>query len=374
MEKDILVTRSSMPDYNEYCSEIAPLWDTRRLTNVGKIHCELQHKLREILGTDNLELFVNGHTALEMGIQALELSGEVITTPYTFASTTHALVRNGLKPVFCDIKMSDFTIDENQVESLITPKTSAILAVHVYGQPCNVEKLQEIAANYGLKLIFDAAHAFGVTIDGKSVACYGDLSMFSFHATKVFHTIEGGAVAYRDPRLGERLRLLRNFGLSGEDAQLVGGNGKMNEFSAAMGICNLRHNKENIERRKAVYAAYSEGLHGIQAIRPFLYISERVAQNYAYYPIIVNDDIFPDGRDALQKALEAEHILTRKYFYPLTNDFDCYHNMDLNRNTPVARYVSSHVLCLPMYSELELGQVKRICSKIREIIEVGTYL
>ena len=372
MEENILVTRSSMPGYEEYCHEIASIWNTRWLTNTGEKHRKLQQGLEELLGTNRVELFVNGHIALEIGIQALGLSGEVITTPYTFASTTQALVRNGLKPIFCDIKQSDFTIDETKIEALITPNTSAILAVHVYGQPCNVEKLQEIAHRHGLKLIYDAAHAFGVEINGKAISSYGDLSMYSFHATKVLHTIEGGALVYRNPALGETLCQLRNFGLSGDDAALIGGNGKMNEFAAAMGICNLRHHQENIERRTEVYDAYQEGMHGILGIRPFTYVAENFTRNYAYYPIIVDDALFPNGRDELQRALEDEHVFTRKYFYPLTCDFSCYRNMGFTADVPVARYVSRHVLCLPMYAELKPVQVKAICAAVRKAVETGT--
>lgn len=370
MDEKIPVTKSSMPPYEEYCREIASLWKNCWLTNAGEKHQQLLGQLQEMLRTPCVELFVNGHSALELGIEALELSGEVITTPYTFASTTHALVRNGLKPVFCDIKESDFTIDETKLEALITPDTSAILAVHVYGQPCNVERLEEIARAHGLKLIYDAAHAFGVQVNGRPISAYGDMSMFSFHATKVFHTIEGGALVYRDAVLGDRLRSLRNFGLVGEQVSVPGCNGKLTEFAAAMGLCNMRHLEESIARRKSAYQTYEAGLRDVPGIRPFRYIStESVVQNYAYYPLIVDDKVIVGGRDYLQQALESKQIFTRKYFFPLTSDFICYQDLAPSKSLPVAQYMSDHVLCLPMYADLTKEQVEHICGVIRRAAE-----
>ncbi|MBQ7007191.1 MAG: aminotransferase class I/II-fold pyridoxal phosphate-dependent enzyme, partial [Oscillospiraceae bacterium] len=251
----IHVTRSSMPSYEEYCEEIKDIWESRWLTNMGQKHQKLEQDLKKYLNCPNIALYTNGHLALEYALEAFgfDKGAEIITTPFTFASTTHAIVRSGFTPVFADIKKDDYTIDPASVEALITEKTVAIVPVHVYGNLCDVTKLKEIADRYGLKLIYDAAHAFGVTQNGVSAATFGDVSMFSFHATKVFHTIEGGALCYQDENLTPILNAYKNFGITSPDeATFVGGNAKMNEFQAAMGICNLRHIDEEIEKRKAV--------------------------------------------------------------------------------------------------------------------------
>lgn len=248
-KKQILVTKSSMPPLEEYINEIKDLWESHWLTNMGKKHLELEDKLNDYLKTNNITLFTNGHLALECAIAALNLTGEVITTPYTFVSTTHAIVRNGLKPVFCDINPEDYTIDVTKIEELITEKTSAIIPVHVYGNVCNIEEIQRIADKYNLRVIYDAAHTFGVTVNGVGIGNFGDVSMFSFHATKVFNTIEGGALTYNNPTLQQVLNDIKNFGITGpETIEYIGGNAKMNEFQAAMGLCNLRHVDEEIEK------------------------------------------------------------------------------------------------------------------------------
>ncbi|HOT32050.1 MAG TPA: DegT/DnrJ/EryC1/StrS family aminotransferase, partial [Petrotogaceae bacterium] len=286
MNNPIQVTRSSMPPMDEYINEIKELWDTHWLTNMGIKHHKLEEMLKDYLKTPYITLFTNGHLALECIIAALNLTGEVITTPFTFASTTHAIVRNGLKPVFCDIREEDCTIDADKIEQLITEKTSAIVPVHVYGNLCDTGKIEEIAGKYNLKVIYDAAHAFGVSRYGKSSACFGDASMFSFHATKVFNTIEGGAVTFRDEKLIKILDDLKNFGITGpETVEYVGGNAKMNEFQAAMGICNLRHVEEEINKRRKVYERYLsnlEGIKNIKIVRP----AEGIKSNYAYFPVI----------------------------------------------------------------------------------------
>ena len=256
-EKPILVTRSSLPPFEEFTEMLKPIWESGWLTNMGDYHKELEQKLREYLGADRLVLFTNGHMALEMVIQALELTGEVITTPFTFASTTHAIVRNGLTPVFCDINPRDYTMDVDKIEALITEKTSAILPVHVYGNICDVERIEAIARRHNLKVIYDAAHTFGETYNGVGTACFGDASIFSFHATKVYHTIEGGAVAFREAWMEHRLNCLKNFGIVDQDHVVwVGGNAKMNEFQAAMGLCNLRHLEDEITKRRRVAERY----------------------------------------------------------------------------------------------------------------------
>ena len=261
LHKQILVTRSSMPSIDEYIEEIRDLWESKWLTNMGSKHRSLESQLSDYLKVPNISLFTNGHLALECILAALNLTGEVITTPFTFASTTHAIVRCGLTPVFCDINSEDYTIDVNKIECLITEKTSAIVPVHVYGNVCNVDKIEKIAIKYNLKVIYDAAHAFGVTVNGKGIGTFGDASMFSFHATKVFNTIEGGAVTYRDSLIKDKLEAIKNFGItSSETVEYVGGNAKMSEFQAAMGICNLRHVNNEIAKRKIVVERYISNL------------------------------------------------------------------------------------------------------------------
>ena len=364
MERQILVTRSSMPNFEEYCEEIKELWETHFLTNMGTKHKQLEKDLLDYLKTSNITLFTNGHLALECIIAAFDFpkGGEVITTPFTFASTTHAIVRNGLKPVFCDINSEDFTIDVSKIESLITEKTCAIVPVHVYGNLCNVEEIEKIAKKYNLKVIYDAAHTFGVEKNGIGVSNFGDASMFSFHATKVFNTIEGGAVTYNASTLKKRLNDLKNFGITGpESVEYVGGNAKMNEFQAAMGICNLRHVAEEILKRKAVVERYRERLENIEGIKLSI-IQEEVKSNYAYFPVVF--DNYKYTRDEIFEKLGEENIVARKYFYPLINDFECYRDKYSSNQTPVAKYIADRVLCLPLYADLELEVVDRICDII----------
>ena len=289
----ILVTRSSMPDFDEYIEEIKEIWDSHWLTNMGPKHKKLQADLKEYLGVENIDLFVNGHMSLELSLQALKMQGEVITTPFTFASTTHAIVRNGLEPVFCDINLDDYTIDVSKIESLITDRTCAIMPVHVYGNVCDVEGIQRIADKYGLKVIYDAAHTFGEKYKGKGIGTFGDVSCFSFHATKVFNTIEGGAACFKNPEFGLELYRLKNFGIRGpEVVDAVGANAKMNEFSAAMGICNLRHIDEEIAKRKKVVERYRERLGNVNGIK-LSPIQEDVQSNYAYFPVVFDEkDIY----------------------------------------------------------------------------------
>ena len=364
MNEKILVTRSSMPSFEEYCNEVKELWDTHFLTNMGAKHKQLEKDLLDYLKTSNITLFTNGHLALECIIAAFDFpkGGEVITTPFTFASTTHAIVRNDLKPVFCDINSEDFTIDASKIESLITEKTCAIVPVHVYGNLCNVEEIEKIAKKYNLKVIYDAAHTFGVEKNGIGVSNFGDASMFSFHATKVFNTIEGGAVIYKDSSLKKKLNDLKNFGITGpESVEYVGGNAKMNEFQAAMGICNLRHVDGEILKRKAVVERYRERLENIEGIKLSI-IQEGVKSNYAYFPAVF--DNYKYMRDEIFEKLGAANIVARKYFYPLINDFECYRDKYSSNQTPVAKYIADRVLCLPLYADLELEVVDRICDII----------
>lgn len=357
----VLVTKSSMPEFEEYVEKIKSIWETKWLTNMGALHNELQDKLKEYLTVDDISLFVNGHQALELALQSLEKKGEVITTPFTFASTTHAIVRSGFTPVFCDINPLNYTIDVEKIEELINENTVAILPVHVYGNVCDIDKLEQLANKYNLKLIFDAAHAFGVRYNGKGIAEYGDMSMFSFHATKVFNTIEGGAICFKDNELKSKLNGIKNFGIRNEECvDMVGSNAKMNEFQAAMGICNLAHLDDEIEKRHKVVNRYKEKLSECEKI-VINQEQENVKSNYAYFPILVQDQ---QTRDALYEYMKTNNVYTRKYFYPLTNSFECYNGrFDVNA-TPIAKNISERVLTLPLYADLDLEIVDYICDKI----------
>lgn len=360
----ILVTRSSMPPYEEYIEAIRPLWNSRWLTNMGRHHQELEEGLQEYLKVPKLSLMVNGHMALELAIQAMGFpeGSEVITTPFTFISTTHAIVRNRLKPVFCDVKQEDGTMDETKIEDLITEHTAAIVPVHVYGNVCNVEAIQRVADKYGLKVIYDAAHAFGVTYKGKGIGSYGDASAFSFHATKVFNTIEGGAVAFSDQKLYDKLYNLKNFGIRGEELVTeIGANAKMNEFCAIMGLCNLKHVEQAITRRKVLHEKYESSLKDVPGIRIFETAPE-AERNYGYFPIIVEND-YPLCRDELYEKMKEEEIYPRKYFYPLTSDQACFRNRYRDVDLKFARKLAKRVLVLPLYEELE-------SEKIMDIIEI----
>lgn len=362
----IFVTRSSMPSMEEYIEEIRSIWDSHWLTNMGEKHKALQAELQKYMGVPDLELLTNGHMALELSLQALNLQGEVITTPFTFASTTHAIVRNGLEPVFCDIDPETYTMDVTQIERLITDRTCAILPVHVYGNVCNVEEIERIAHKYELKVLYDAAHTFGETYKGQGIGSFGDASCFSFHATKVFNTIEGGAVCYRDPDMGRRLYELKNFGIHGpEEVDAVGANAKMNEFCAAMGLCNLRHVDEEIAKREAVVERYREHLEGVEGLRLNVKQPE-VRSNYAYFPVVFDETLFGASRNEVMDALAQNGIGARKYFYPLTNTFECFHGKYDVDATPVALHVAKRVLTLPLYADLAMEDVDRICKIILE--------
>lgn len=366
MDNKILVTRSSMPSMEEYIEEIRSIWDSHWLTNMGEKHKALQAELQKYMGVPAVELLTNGHMALELSLQAMNLQGEVITTPFTFASTTHAIVRNGLEPVFCDIDPENYTMDVTQIERLITDRTCAILPVHVYGNVCNIEEIERIAHKYGLKVLYDAAHTFGETYKGQGIGNFGDASCFSFHATKVFNTIEGGAVCYRDPDMGRRLYELKNFGIHGpEEVDAVGANAKMNEFCAAMGLCNLRHVDEEIAKRRAVVERYREHLEGVDGLRLNVQQPE-VRSNYAYFPVVFDENLFGASRNEVMDALAQNGIGARKYFYPLTNTFECFHGKYDVDATPVALHVAKRVLTLPLYADLSMEDVDRICKIVLE--------
>lgn len=365
MNNPIQVNRSSLPEFNAYIEEIRDLWESQWLTNMGVKHLQLEQELTQYLSTPNITLFTNGHLALENIIAALNLTGEVITTPFTFASTTHAIVRNGLTPVFCDINPNDYTIQTDNLERLITEKTSAIIPVHVYGNICDVYGIERIAKKYNLKVIYDAAHAFGITVNGEGVANFGDASVFSFHATKVFNTIEGGAITYSDSKLVNILNGYKNFGITGlETVDYVGGNAKMNEFQAAMGICNLRNVDQEISKRKQVFERYIENLRGIIGIK-LPDIQEDIKSNYAYFPVLF--DGFHFTRDEVYEKLKNNNIYARKYFYPLTNNFKCYQGKFNSDKTPVAKYIADRILTLPLYADLEIEEVDKICSILKQM-------
>lgn len=353
-----------MPAFADYVAEIAPLWESRWLTNHGALYEKFLAQLAQRLATPHLALFANGHLALETILEALEVTGEVITTPFTFASTTHALTRTGLTPIFADIRRDDFTLDAESVRSLITPRTTAILAVHVYGNLCDVDALQRIADEHGLKVIYDAAHAFGVSRDGVSSAAFGDAAMFSFHATKVFHSIEGGLAVVRTPELVEKLQELQNFGITGpETVPSVGGNAKFTEFAAAMGICNLKILDGEIRRRGEAYRAYLDRLGGV----PGLYTPPQrpgTEPNYSYMPLQVDAAAFGADRDQVFGALAEAGVGARKYFYPLVSDYEAYAGRFDSRRTPVAARVADEILALPLYADLTPDDVHYICDTI----------
>lgn len=362
--KIINVTRSSMPSYEEYCEEIKSLWDSRWLTNNGEKHQQLAEELKNYLDCNAVALATNGHLALELALKAFDLKGEVITTPFTFASTTQAIVRCGLTPVFCDVDPKTMTMDASKIEALITDKTCAIVPVHVYGSICDVDAIQAIADKHHLKVIYDAAHAFGVRYWGKGIASYGDASMFSFHATKVFHTIEGGCVCCKDAAIAERINQLKNFGMISEDnVPDCGGNAKMNEFQAAMGLCNLRHIAGEIEKRKNAVTRYCERLDGVDGIRLKIE-QENVVSNYAYFPIVVEPEIFGANREQVLAELKEHDIFARRYFYPLTSSFSCYEGRFTPQDTPVAFDTAQKVLTLPLYADITPEDIDRICDVI----------
>lgn len=368
-EKRINVTKSSMPPFEEYCKEIEELWESRWLSNRGSKSVEFEEMIKDYLGVEETYLFANGHVAMEVALNSLYLEGEVITTPFTHVSTTHAIVRNGLKPIFVDIEEDTFCIDPKKVEEVITEKTVAIVATHVYGFLCDVESLQKIADKYNLYLIFDAAHAFGVELNGIGSGNFGDISMFSTHATKVFHTIEGGIITYKST-LEDKLSGMKeivNFGFRGqEDAVHVGTNARMNEFEAAMGICNLRHIDDEIKKRKKVAECYYKRLSNIEGVsipKP----QKGLKWNYAYFPVIFDPNIM--SRDKVKDELEKNNIYARKYFYPLTTKVSVYFNEYGDQKFPVAEKIADRVLTLPLYSDMTEMEVNKVCDIILELLK-----
>lgn len=363
--KPITVARPALPPLQDFCRGLETIWERAWLTNDGPLVQQFRQNLLRYLRAAHGSLFTNGTLALQIGLQALGISGDVITTPFTFVATSHALFWNKLRPVFVDIEPKYYSIDPDLVEAAITPWTSAILAVHVYGQPCQLKALERIARKHGLKLLYDAAHAFGVQVDGQPIGSFGDMSMFSFHATKVFHSIEGGMLVFRDPALQARLDYLKNFGFENEtEVLLPGTNAKMTEFQALMGTLLLDRIEEMINARRTLTEHYRARLGSIPGIRLTAPARSGVTQNYAYMNIEVEPDTFGMGRDQLYEQLRVYNVLARRYFYPIIPDFPCYRTMFAGIRLPVARAVADRILTLPLYSDLCMDDVDRICDMV----------
>jgi dTDP-4-amino-4,6-dideoxygalactose transaminase len=360
VSKRVYVTQPFLPPLAEFMPYLEKIWESRRLTNNGPFHQELEGELARYLGVEHISLFANGTLALMTALQALRVAGEVITTPYSFVATAHSLLWNNIKPVFADIHPETLNLDPERIEAAITPQTTAILAVHCYGRPCDVERIERVADTYGLKVIYDAAHAFGVRDAGGSLLRHGDLSVLSFHATKVFNTLEGGAIVAPDAKTKQRIDFLKNFGFADEVTVMAPGiNGKMNEVQAALGLLQLKHVDEAIEQRRRIDEAYRRGLGAVRGIRLLPPGVERY--NYSYFPILVGPE-YPSSRDALYQKLADHGIHGRRYFYPLISDFPMYRDLPsaAPAHLPVARSVAEQVICLPIYPELEADTVRRV--------------
>jgi len=363
----IYVAQPYLPPLEEFIPYLEKIWATKQLTNGGPFHRQLERELCEFLGVDHLALFTNGTIALVTALQALRITGEVITTPYSFVATAHSLLWNGIKPVFVDIDPNTLNLDPGRIEAAITPQTTAIMPVHCYGRPCDTRAIQRIADNYNLRVIYDAAHAFGVRFRGGSVLTYGDLSVLSFHATKVFTTFEGGAIICPDAKTKQRVDHLKNFGFVNEVTVVAPGiNGKMSEWNAALGLLQLKYFDDAIERRRKVDATYRKLLSSVRGIRCMPDESKGSA-NYAYFPVLVENN-FPITRDALYQALKSKDIHPRRYFYPLISDFPMYRGLPSAQrdNLPVASRVADQVLCLPIYPALRDADVEKIARVVTE--------
>jgi dTDP-4-amino-4,6-dideoxy-D-glucose transaminase len=361
LARPIYVTQPYLPPLEEFIPYLKKIWETKQLTNGGPFHRQLEAALCEFLGVEHIALFTNGTVALVTALQALRITGEVITTPYSFVATAHSLLWNGIKPVFVDIDPETLNLDPARIEAAISPQTTAIMPVHCYGRPCDVEAIQRIADNYNLRVIYDAAHAFGVRTPSGSLLTHGDLSVLSFHATKVFTTFEGGAIVCPDAKTKQRIDHLKNFGFVNEVTVVAPGiNGKMSEFNAALGLLQLKYFDQTLARRKEIDAAYRDGLREVRGIR-YLPSSNAASPNYAYFPILVEDD-YRVSRDALYQELKNQNIHPRRYFYPLISDFPMYRGLPSahRNNLPVASQIAEQVLCLPMYPALSDADLNRI--------------
>jgi dTDP-4-amino-4,6-dideoxygalactose transaminase len=364
-DKDIFVTKPYLPPLQEFLPYLERIWERRVLTNNGPFHQQLERELCEFLRVPHLALFSNATIALVAALQALRVAGEVITTPYSFVATTHSLLWNGIKPVFVDIDADTLNLDPRQIEAAITPHTTAIMPVHCYGNPCDVVAIQQIADNYNLKVLYDAAHAFGVECEGRSVLEHGDLSVLSFHATKVFNTFEGGAIVCRNPRAKQHIDHLKNFGFVNETTVVATGiNGKMQEFSAALGLLQLKYVQEAIAMRAAIDAFYRKALAGVAGIR-CVPRGRQTADNFAYFPILVRED-YPLTRDELYEKLSSKGIHGRRYFYPLISNFPMYRGLHsaAREHLPVANRIADQVICLPIYPEMRESEAARVVEVI----------
>ena len=367
-EKPIYVTRPFLPPLEEFCKGLEEIWKNAWLTNNGPVLARYTRELSNYFETDNLCLFNNGTLALQIALQGMAISGEVITTPFTFVATTHALYWNKIRPVFVDIEPNYYTLDPAKVEAAITPWTTAILAVHVFGHPCNVHALADIARRHNLRLIYDAAHVFGVRVGNRSIAHFGDLSMFSFHATKLYHSIEGGLLVFQDSGLKSTFDYLKNFGFKNEtEVVMPGTNAKMNEMQALMGIQVLRHMDEILARRAAITALYRERLKDVPGLKMPPPMPVDVHYNYAYFPIEIDAKEFGLSRNGLYEALKRYNVYARRYFYPLVSDFACYQNISTKDPLTVAHRVADSILTLPIYDGLTEDEVNGICDIIEEL-------
>jgi dTDP-4-amino-4,6-dideoxygalactose transaminase len=363
--KPIYVTQPSLPPLEEFIPYLQQIWDNKILTNGGPFHQQLEKELCAYLDVEHISLFTNGTIALVTALQALRVTGEVITTPYSFVATSHSLLWNGIKPVFVDIDPDTLNLDPTKIEAAITPQTTAIMPVHVYGHPCDVDAIQKIADNYNLKVIYDAAHAFGVQLQTGSLLNYGDLSVLSFHATKVFNTFEGGAIVSPDAKTKLRIEQLKNFGFVDEVTVVAPGiNGKMCEFNAALGMLQLKYIGSALAKRKEIDTNYRKLLVNVRGVN-CLPASDNVTANYAYFPILIDDD-YPISRDDLYQKFKDQSIFSRRYFYPLISDFPMYRDMPSAHrdNIPVARGVANKVLCLPIYPDLNFSEQQRVVDVI----------
>jgi dTDP-4-amino-4,6-dideoxygalactose transaminase len=364
-EKPIYVTRPFLPPLEEFAKGLEEIWESRWLTNDGPILRRFTKELCNYFETDNLCLFNNGTLALQIALQGMGISGEVITTPFTFVATTHVLYWNKIRPVFVDIEPYYYTIDPEKVEAAITPWTTAILAVHVYGHPCKLNALADIARRHNLKIIYDAAHAFGMKIGGKSIAHYGDLSMFSFHATKLYHSLEGGMLIFKEAGLKTLFDYLKNFGFKNEEEVVMPGtNAKMNEMQALMGSQVLKYLEENISKREKITALYRQRLKEIPGIRLVPPLAVEIKYNHGYFPIEVDEKEFGMSRDELYEKLKEYNVFSRRYFYPLITDYACYRNVSVKDPLTIARQAAKRILTLPIYDGLHLSDVEAICEII----------
>ena len=367
-DKMIYVTRPVFPTIEEVTDKLRDIWAAKWLTNNGPQHMMLERELKTFLKVPHLSLFNNGTIALIVACQSLRLSGQVITTPFTFAATPHVLSWNNIEPIFCDVDKETMNLDADKIESMITPKTTAILPVHVFGIPCDVDKIQEVADRYGLRVVYDAAHTFGVEIDGRGIGTFGDISMLSFHATKLYHTVEGGALVMKSEHTKQRIDLLKNFGIKNEEEVVMPGiNGKLDEVRAAIGRIMLNYVEGERLKRKRLHEVYNEELAEVEGLKLMPKVADNVKLNYQYYVVRIEEETFGRSRDYVYGAFKNFNVYTRKYFHPLCSDYTCYRHLSSSSpaNLPVANVIAKQVLSLPMYGDLTEDDVRKICAILK---------